>query len=33
MFFSFPREKKHIWENLRKDGLDHLGYNIAHPTT
>jgi hypothetical protein len=33
MFFSFPRGKKRIWANLRKDGLDHLGHNIAYLTT
>ncbi len=22
---GFPREKRHIWANLRKDGLVHLG--------
>jgi hypothetical protein len=30
MFYGFPKEKKHIWENLRKDGLVHLGNNIAY---
>jgi hypothetical protein len=29
MFYGFPREKKHIWANSRKDGLVHLGYNIT----
>jgi len=24
MFSGFPREKKHIWANSRKDGLVHL---------
>jgi hypothetical protein len=33
MFSSFPKEKRQIWANLRKDGLDHLGYNIAYPIT
>jgi hypothetical protein len=23
MFYGFPREKKHIWANSRKDGLVH----------
>ncbi len=27
---GLPKEKKHIWENLRKDGLVHLGNNIAY---
>jgi hypothetical protein len=31
MSYGFPKVKKHIWENLRKDGLVHLGYNIAYP--
>jgi hypothetical protein len=31
MFYGFPREKKHIWANSRKDGLVHLGYSIAQP--
>jgi hypothetical protein len=30
MSYGFPKEKKHIWANLRKDGLVHLGYNIAY---
>ncbi len=30
---QFSKGKKHIWANSRKDGLDHLGYNIAYPTT
>jgi hypothetical protein len=33
MFSSFLKEKKYIWTNSRKDGFDHLGYNIAYPTT
>jgi hypothetical protein len=34
IFFSgFPREKRHIWENSRKDGLTHLGYSITRPIT
>jgi hypothetical protein len=32
-FSSFPREKIHVWENSRKDGLTHLGYNITYPIT
>jgi len=31
MSYGFPKEKKHIWENSRKDGLVHSGYNIAYP--
>jgi hypothetical protein len=31
MSYGFPKEKKHIWANSRKDGLVHLGYNIAYP--
>jgi hypothetical protein len=31
MSYGFPKEKKHIWENSKKDGLVHLGYNIAYP--
>jgi hypothetical protein len=30
MFFGFPREKKHMWANLKKVGLVHLGYTIAN---
>jgi hypothetical protein len=30
MFYGFPKEKKHIWANSRKDGLVHLRYNIAY---
>jgi hypothetical protein len=30
MFCGFPKEKIHIWENSRKDGLVHSGYNIAY---
>jgi hypothetical protein len=26
----FPKDKKHVWENSRKDGLVHLGYNIVY---
>jgi hypothetical protein len=33
MFSGLPREKRNIWANSRKDGLDHLGYIIAYPTT
>jgi hypothetical protein len=33
MFCGFPREKKHIWANSRKDGLAHSGYSIAYPIT
>jgi hypothetical protein len=29
MFYGFPREKKHIWANSRKDGLVHSRYNIV----
>jgi len=31
MFYGFPREKKHIWANSRKDGFLHSWYNIAYP--
>jgi hypothetical protein len=31
MFYGFPKEKIHTWENSRIDGLVHLGYNIAYP--
>jgi hypothetical protein len=31
MFYGFPREKKHIWEKKRKDGLVHSRYNIDYP--
>jgi hypothetical protein len=31
MSYGFPKEKKHIWANSRKDGLVHSGYNIAYP--
>jgi hypothetical protein len=30
MFYGFPKEKKHVWKNTKKDGLLHLGYNIAY---
>jgi len=30
MFYGFPKEKKHIWANSRKDGLVHSGYHIAY---
>jgi hypothetical protein len=30
---GFPREKNHIWANLRKDGLAHSKYNIVYPIT
>jgi hypothetical protein len=33
MFYGFPRGEIHIWANSRKDGLAHLGYKIAYPTT
>jgi len=33
MFCGFPREKKHIWANLRKDGLAHSRYNITYQIT
>jgi hypothetical protein len=32
MFYGFQKDKKHVWENSRKDGLVHSGYNIAYPT-
>jgi hypothetical protein len=28
--YGFPKEKKHIWENSRKDDLVHSWYNIAY---
>jgi len=31
MFYGFPKEKKHIWANSKKDGLVHSRYNIAYP--
>jgi hypothetical protein len=31
MSYGFPREKKYIEANSRKDGFVHLGYNIAYP--
>jgi hypothetical protein len=31
MSYGFPKEKKHIWANSRKDGLVNLGYSIAYP--
>jgi hypothetical protein len=31
MFYGFPREKKHIWANSRKDGLVHSRYSITYP--
>jgi hypothetical protein len=31
MSYGFPKEKKHIWANSRKDGLVHSGYNIVYP--
>jgi hypothetical protein len=31
MSYGFPREKKYIETNLRKDGFVHLGYNITYP--
>jgi hypothetical protein len=33
MPYGFLKEKKHIWENSRKDGLVHSRYNIAYPIT
>jgi hypothetical protein len=30
MFYGFPKEKKHIWENSRKDGLVHSRCNITY---
>jgi hypothetical protein len=30
MSYGFPKEKKHIWENLRNDGLVHSRNNIAY---
>jgi hypothetical protein len=30
MSYGFPKEKKYIWENSRKDGLVHSGYRIAY---
>ncbi len=31
LFYGFPREKKHILANSRKDGLVHSKYNISYP--
>jgi len=31
MFYGFPKEKKHIRENTRKDGMLHSRYNIVYP--
>jgi hypothetical protein len=31
MSYGFPRGKKHIWENSRKDGLVHSKYSIVYP--
>jgi len=31
MFYGFPKEKKHIWENSRKDCLVHSRYSIIYP--
>jgi hypothetical protein len=31
MSYGFPKKKKNIWTNLRKDGLVHLRYNITYP--
>jgi hypothetical protein len=28
--YGFPKEKKHIRANLRKDGLVHSNYNIVY---
>ncbi len=33
MLCGFPREKNHIWANLRKDGLADSRYNIVYPIT
>jgi len=33
MFFGFPREKRHIWANSKKNGLNRLRYNIVHSIT
>jgi hypothetical protein len=33
MFYGFPKKKKHIWANSRKDDLAHLRYNIVYPIT
>jgi len=33
MPYGFLKQKKHIWENSRKDGLVHSRYNIAYPIT
>jgi hypothetical protein len=30
MFYGFPKEKKHIWANSRKDGLLHSRCNITY---
>jgi hypothetical protein len=30
IFYGFPREKKYIWANSRKDGLVHSRYNIVY---
>jgi hypothetical protein len=31
MYYGFPKEKKHMWANSRKDGLVHSGYSIVYP--
>jgi hypothetical protein len=31
MFYGFPREKRHIWVNSRKDGLVHTWYIFTYP--
>jgi len=31
MFYGFPREKRHIWVDSKKDGLVHSRYIIAYP--
>jgi hypothetical protein len=31
MSYGFPKEKKHIWANSRKDGLVHSRYIIMYP--
>jgi hypothetical protein len=31
LFYGFPREKKHILANSKKDGLVHSRYNIFYP--
>jgi hypothetical protein len=31
MSYGFPKEKEHVWENSRKDGLVHFECNIFYP--